>query len=299
MDARYTIMPYEINIMYINKSMQPVFHDGVKWGNELVIVLDGEGDFRVDEQVFAVRRGDIFVLRNDYWREVTNARNMRLCSIYYREESMNRLAGCYVRLVGYQSLFIRNSYARAYQPKDRLQADDYLLEKLEYYIGQMQLEHKLKEEGCEQILNSLFFTVLTLISRAMNNRPYYSETAEMHFLQTVAHMQENLGETMSLDDLAKMAHMSKRHFDRKFLQIYQCSPLRFLTTLRLNRACVLLEETDLTITEIAGTCGFSDINYFSANFKKMKQMSPTAYRSNYRSNLQMSTVQRYSPKIID
>lgn len=299
MDERYTIIPYEVNMLFVEGSTQPIYHDGEKYGNELVIVFDGSADFHRDAQVFSIAKGDVFVLRNDYWREITNAKALRICSIFYREQEMLRLSGSYAQLAGYQQLFMRNPFAKAYAQADRLQADGYLLDQLQYFVTLMILEHKLKQEGSEQILNSVLYTIITLLARAKNTQIHHLQISESHFLQTVGYMQECYGQNLSLDELAARAHISKRHFSRLFQESYHCAPLQYLMNLRINRACVLLEETALSITEIASICGFSDANNFATNFKKHKHTTPTSYRKTLLKAIQMSKIQRYSPKSKD
>ncbi|MBQ4165586.1 MAG: helix-turn-helix transcriptional regulator, partial [Oscillospiraceae bacterium] len=49
--------------------------------------------------------------------------------------------------------------------------------------------------------------------------------------------------------------------------------------IRIRRACSLLRENTLSITEVALRCGFSDSNYFSRAFRKCCGMTPSQYRS--------------------
>lgn len=52
----------------------------------------------------------------------------------------------------------------------------------------------------------------------------------------------------------------------------------YINHLRVEKAKVLLANTDLTVTEIAYALGFSDSNYFTRIFRQYCQMSPRAYR---------------------
>ena len=53
---------------------------------------------------------------------------------------------------------------------------------------------------------------------------------------------------------------------------------RFLTGVKISHAMALLVNTNLTITAIAGQCGYDNSNYFSDAFKKIVGVSPLKYR---------------------
>lgn len=84
---------------------------------------------------------------------------------------------------------------------------------------------------------------------------------------------------LSLDDLARTAHLSKDHFGRLFKNEFKLSPMRYLLQLRLRRARNLLLKSELSIKQIAQTVGFNDPLYFSRAFQRIMKTSPTAVRS--------------------
>ena len=83
---------------------------------------------------------------------------------------------------------------------------------------------------------------------------------------------------MDLEELAGIAHMSKRHFMRNFQAAIGNSPIAHLVQLRVNRAAALLRRSDHTITEVAFEVGFGDSNYFSRQFRKLLGVTPSEYR---------------------
>ena len=71
---------------------------------------------------------------------------------------------------------------------------------------------------------------------------------------------------------------SVRHFSRLFVDAYGVPPQKYILLLRLERARELLSSPDMSVTEIALSCGFSDCNYFIRIFKKYYSMTPMAVR---------------------
>jgi AraC family transcriptional regulator len=95
-------------------------------------------------------------------------------------------------------------------------------------------------------------------------------------------MRERLAEDISLDELAAEAQLSSFHFARMFKQSVGVPPRVYLTRLRIEKACELLEMTDLPITEIAFEVGYSSNQVLARVFLKHRRMSPSDYRRAFR-----------------
>jgi AraC-like DNA-binding protein len=91
-------------------------------------------------------------------------------------------------------------------------------------------------------------------------------------------MRDNLGEPLTIDDMARTAMFSKFHFTRIFQQVTGLSPRRFLSAMRLQRAKQLLVSTSLSVTDISHQVGYSSVGTFSSRFTDSVGISPTAYR---------------------
>ncbi len=82
----------------------------------------------------------------------------------------------------------------------------------------------------------------------------------------------------TVKQLAQEVNVSNSMLYRKLMKSVELNPNAFIKKMRLLKAVQLLEETDLTISEIAYNCGFTDMSYFGYSFKKQYGNSPTAYR---------------------
>jgi AraC family transcriptional regulator len=91
-------------------------------------------------------------------------------------------------------------------------------------------------------------------------------------------LRARLSEDISLDELAAEARLSPYHFARMFKQRVGVPPRVYLTRLRVEKACELLETTDLPVTEIAQEVGYSSNQVLARVFVKHRRMSPTDYR---------------------
>ncbi len=105
-------------------------------------------------------------------------------------------------------------------------------------------------------------------------------------------MQARLSEDISLDELAAEAQLSPFHFARMFKQSLGVPPRVYLTRLRVEKACQLLEQTNLPITEIALEVGYSSNQVLARIFLKHMRLSPSDYRRAVRDPVRQSPIQR-------
>ncbi|NKX54542.1 GlxA family transcriptional regulator [Arthrobacter mobilis] len=93
---------------------------------------------------------------------------------------------------------------------------------------------------------------------------------------------ENLGQDVSVAELAARVHMSERTFARRFRAETGATPAAWLNSQRVLRAQELLEESDLAVEEIARVCGFGQAVLLRHHFTKVLGISPAAYRRTFR-----------------
>ena len=114
----------------------------------------------------------------------------------------------------------------------------------------------------------------------------YSDTAK-HLVQSqnsssldrvVAFMHENIDRKLTLEELATVSHHSIPHFSMSFKKKTSRSPIDYFNYLKVQKACQMLDFTDLHINEIAEKLSYVDPFYFSRLFKKVMGIAPRLYR---------------------
>ena len=93
-----------------------------------------------------------------------------------------------------------------------------------------------------------------------------------------SYIREGAASDISTAQLASVFHYNKTYLGRVFKQAVGLSIAEYLRTLRLERACVLLKESAVSVTQIAEDCGFASVSYFNRIFKSAKGISPSEYR---------------------
>jgi len=99
------------------------------------------------------------------------------------------------------------------------------------------------------------------------------------FAEIVEFARGHLSERVSVADIARASGMSVATLERRFKEHFQLSPSRFLSQLRVSRACELLRDTPLNMTEIAAQCGYESPAGFSRAFRRETGQSPSGFRA--------------------
>ena len=101
----------------------------------------------------------------------------------------------------------------------------------------------------------------------------------MRIQNAINYIIEHYSEPITLSDCAKIASMNYHAFSKAFKKITAIGFKEFLTRLRIDKGCELLETTNYSITKIAELVGFSTDNHFSTTFKSLHNITPKEYRN--------------------
>jgi transcriptional regulator GlxA family with amidase domain len=97
-------------------------------------------------------------------------------------------------------------------------------------------------------------------------------------LKVIEMMEENLEEPLSRSRLAADAGLSTRQLERLFRKYLNRSPARYYLELRLNKARLLLLQTNMSIIDVALACGFVSASHFSKCYRDFFGRTPRKER---------------------
>lgn len=107
-------------------------------------------------------------------------------------------------------------------------------------------------------------------------------TKENHIIRDIAkYVEANYREDISLQDIASHFFLSREYISRKFKQEFGVTMSDFISRIRIGKAKLLLENSQLRISQIAESVGYQDENYFSKVFKKQEGIRPGEYRKQF------------------
>lgn len=153
-----------------------------------------------------------------------------------------------------------------------------LLTPIELFVEEAENRQLGSDFVLESLATQIGVVLLRLFDHGLPEVPHdYAPVGRNDIRRAVDYLL-NSGEDYSLEDVARVANLSPYHFIRVFRAETGRTPYEFLMQARVDRARSLLRATDLTVTEICYASGFKNLSHFTTVFKRLTQMSPTAYR---------------------
>ena len=103
-------------------------------------------------------------------------------------------------------------------------------------------------------------------------------TKDRNFVESLSYIIENISGKIKVDDLARVAKMSRTAYFNYFLKETGQTPAVYIMNKRLELACSRLKSTDRSIDDIATDVGFCERAHLIKCFKKRYGITPTEYR---------------------
>jgi len=227
----------------------------------LVYVAKGEGSYSALKKEYAVDENDFFVLPAKFAETLkTSVENP--WSIFWAYFSGSQAPKVVQHLMG-----------KGYAPR-----------KAKPLVGRVAqfndiLHHLELMENIENLVyaNSRFYTFLCSFRLMVLSARKYGKKDGV--IQSMEFMRENINNMITLEDLAEVAGLSVSHYCAVFKQKTMQTPMQLYTSMKIQRACQLLQSRNQTIKTIAYTLGFFDQYHFSKVFKQVMGVAPKSFRN--------------------
>lgn len=251
--------------------------------HELVFILKGTGVQNINAVDYIVSAGDVFVLKGSDVHGFKEAENIEIFNIGYMDEVLLNYQSFLKNLSGYFALFyVEPSCRNTENFKSRLHLNASSLHEVSKLLTNIEAEFESEKPGHELMITSYFEQVVVFVSRkyfeddlqALNKNLYIPSMTRV-----ISYIENNYTEEISNDLLSSIANVSTNTLINNFKKSFNVTPTNYILNLRIRKACELLLSSNMSMTEIAMSVGFSDSNYFSRVFRKFTGLTPTEYRN--------------------
>lgn len=125
-----------------------------------------------------------------------------------------------------------------------------------------------------------FFYLLAASPELCTDRPAMPAAAE-NLRPVLAYIQEHFADPITIEELARLSHLSKSYFMSCFKQTFGLGAVEYLTQLRIKAACEALRSTTRSVSEIAYDNGFRNLSNFNRQFRSKVGCTPQMYRKEF------------------
>lgn len=246
---------------------------------ELVIVLNGHAVHVTTHGAYPIHAGDVFVINGADAHGYKQPHNLDLVNVKFDPRHFLQLSDDVRRLPGFHALFtLEPRYRKEHQFRSRLRLRLADLAYVESILARLRREELEQRAGFRSMIRALFSELIITLSRLYAEHDNADVRPLLRLGAAISHLENHFTEEISIPTLAKLAHLSERHFHRSFRDATGLTPLDYLIRRRILKACELLRASDASITDIAFGVGFQDSSYFTAQFKKAIGVTPREFR---------------------
>jgi AraC-like DNA-binding protein len=150
-----------------------------------------------------------------------------------------------------------------------------LVAPFELFLREVTREQPLRAAGLAHTAALVLIEATRLAGGSRLGRPLALRPAIAHARRLI---ETHLADHLTIGDLAAATHLSPAYFGELFRAETGETPGQYRTRLRIERARLLLAETDMAITMIAADLGYSSSQHFAAAFRRDNGTTPSRYR---------------------
>ena len=141
-------------------------------------------------------------------------------------------------------------------------------------------EPKESETKLKLYMNELLIAVMEMLQRKQIPLNEHLSTSQRAVEMFLTGLQEHAAHRWDLNSMAKQCGLSRSQFSSYCKQITNMTPIEYLTHCRLNKATqLLIDQPEMSITEVAFSCGFNSSQYFAATFQSRRGCTPSDFRN--------------------
>ncbi|MCM3164764.1 AraC family transcriptional regulator [Metabacillus litoralis] len=246
------------------------------WHEELqfVFILKGEATFQINEESLNVREGEGLFINSE--------------CLHMAEDKDH--SGCVYLCLNVSPHFLlpQELYATYVSPYLRATNLSYLLLNSDEVWGENILSaiftiHQLIRQKAPYYEMDVSISLTSLWKNLIVNgfKLEYDQVEvqkNKRMKEMLNYVHSHFAEKLTLDDIAKAGQLSRSECCRYFKRTLKTTPLSYVTDYRIQNSLILLQQTELNVTEIAYQVGFNSTSNFIDKFRKTTNMTPLAYK---------------------
>lgn len=249
---------------------------------EISAMIKGKGEYTTDRETYKMEQGDIFLFSSNEQHCITriDSPEMELLTMRFEPRfiwaSGNRM---------FDFKFLKIFLDHNSNFSNRLTADTPSVQKISSLLKEIEQEFLQKQAEFELMIKVRLLNLLVLLIRDfdyVSDGNYVSPRRDSlkSMEKAMNYIDAHLCENFSLEQVAKIAAMSRSYFSTTFKHLNGISLWDYITVKKIDKAILLLTETDKTMLEIAMLCGYNNTANFNRAFRKVTQKTPQDYRRN-------------------
>lgn len=254
---------------------------------EFICVDNGEVNIVAGEEQLVLKTGDIFFHEPNEFHSVqangTSAPNLVVISFACQAEILNTLKHKKLQIDQSERSLLGKIISEARHCFDCLLDDPYLktiLLKESDFMGAEQLLFLYLEQFLIQVLRRHTAQEVLANPHAQTTAKSAHKITDIQLFNSILkYMNDNLYTHISIEQICKAHSIGHSHLQKIFKHYCNLGVIEYFSYLKIQKAKELIRMKDMNISQISEALGYSSVQYFSRQFKKISRMTPTEYAS--------------------
>ncbi len=246
--------------------------------HELVVIEAGRGRHTIDDVVYPIAAGDVFLIKGPSFHAYTDVDGLSLVNLLFDPDLLNLALADLCHLPGYHVLFHVEPELRRCGAAGRLRLGAVQLDEASARITALIEELSRRRPGYRFMAIAQVRLLIGLLARWGSEEGAAGRDPLLRLGELLSYIDRHCDEAISPAWMASRVAMSESALLRAFRRVTGLPPMDYVLNTRIDRAARLLGRPDPRITDIAFLCGFTDANYFSRIFRQRRGVSPREYR---------------------
>ncbi len=245
---------------------------------ELVYIVNGTATHHLGEETTKLKAGDYFIIDTGSVHCYRDTKDFEIVNCLFLPEYVDRALSSCTSL----SSLLSNQILRFGVPVDICAADRIFHDRdgaIGKIIEKMEEEFAEKPTGYIELLRCHLTQILVYAVRA-SEEDEQSRTFHPATKTIVSYLKQHFTEPLSLENLSCSLNYTPQYLSSMFRKDTGMTLQLFLQRLRIEKACSLLDNQELRVTDVAQMVGYNDVKHFSIIFKSHKGLSPKEFRTN-------------------
>ena len=252
---------------------------------EIIIIIAGSGIHETKFSRYRLDAGDVIIIPRNGYHGYLEVDDLELMNVLFDPRQLPLPMLDLYKLPGYNAMFgLENDFFEQNRFYPKFHLDENSFDTISHLLGIMRQESENPTPGYRCCQMGYFMALLGNLCRLYTKNLERVHEPLLNMGSIISYLNSNYSKNINLSDILRKAGMSKSAFMRKFKQATGTTPIDYLIQLRVTKASCLLQETNLSISEIAYKSGFSDSNYFSRTFRKVTGLTPREFSKHCRNN---------------
>ena len=246
------------------------------WHTELEIIRIADGEFHIvlNNKSYIAKKGDIIFIGAETVHQGTPFDAIYECIVFHADFLYNENFDLFS--------FVKNAIDGECMINELFPADS-----SRSYNALSEIFEAIRSESYARkfLVISAFYKFFAALydekrySDSLGDKAIQTDKSIVMLKSILSFLRENYDKPVTLEALALSVGKSPKYIGAFFKAMTDKTPIEYLNEYRIEKAVLKLRTTDMSVTDVAFSSGFSDLSYFIKTFKKIKGSSPRKFRT--------------------